>query len=306
MFDVIIIGGGAAGLTAGIYTARKLLKTLIISPEWGGQTNLTSHIENYPGAVSINGPELMASFKDSAKKFGCEFADEKLIKISKNEDKSFKLICESNKEFKSKTIILTYGKVARKLNISGEDKFFGRGLSTCVTCDGFFYRDKTVAVIGGGNSAVEGALELSNISKKVYLVHRRNEFRADEITVKNLKNHSNLTVLLNHFPIEIKGDKFVTALVVKDNQTEKLKTIDLDGVFSEIGYVVDSSMVKDLVKINEKNEVIVNDLQETSCKGIFAAGDLTPSQFKQTVIAAGEGAKAALQAHLYLTSAKHE
>jgi len=180
----------------------------------------------------------------------------------------------------------------------------GRGVSTCVTCDAPLYRKRPVAIIGGGNSAVEGALELAELTDKVYLIHRRDKFRADEITVEKLKSNKSITLELNSITKEIKGDKNVSGIVIENLITKNSKEIKVDGAFIEIGYVVDTKMVEHLVKLNEAKEVVKNGRCETSCSGIFAAGDVTDTPYKQTVISAGEGATAALECYRYLTGAK--
>ncbi|MBI2661480.1 thioredoxin-disulfide reductase [Candidatus Woesearchaeota archaeon] len=301
MYDVIIIGAGAAGLTAATYTCRKMLKTLIVSYDIGGQTSMTNNIENYPGTGSMSGPELMERFKNEAVGFGAELKMGKVAKVEKIREKQFRIALDTGETYESRALILAYGKVSRKLDVPGEDKFMGRGVSTCVTCDAPFFRKKNVAVVGGGNSAIEGVLELAEIASKIYLMHRRDSFRADEITVRKLKKHKNIVQELNSTVMEIKGNKNVEGVAVTNLKTKKSKEIKVDGVFIEIGYVVDTKMVGHLVKLNPAGEVIKNERGETSCKGIFAAGDVTNTPYKQTVISAGEGATAALECYRYLT-----
>ena len=300
MYDTIIIGAGPAGLAAAIYCGRKKLKTAILTIDVGGQGNLTSHIENYPGALPQSGMELMMKFKTQVDQFGAEFIYGKVMGVKKVKN-TFVVVLGNKEKYDAKTIILTYGKVPRRLDIPGENEFFGRGVSTCATCDGPLYKDKEVVIVGGGNSAVEAALDISSYAKKVYLIHRRQEFRADEITVEKLKQNPKVELVLDSVPIEIKGDKFVSSVVVENKITKEKKELSITGLFLEIGYEVDSSMVKDCVKINKKNEIIINSVGETSCAGIFAAGDVTNTPFKQAIIAAGDGARAALQAYTYLT-----
>lgn len=303
MYDVIIVGGGAAGMTAAIYTGRKNLKTLIISMDVGGQTSIPQAIENYPGFDSINGYELMVKFQTQAMRWGAEMINGKVAKADKKKDGTFKLILGNGDKYECRALILAFGKTPRNLGIPGEDKFMGKGVSTCVTCDGPLYRKKTVVVVGGGNSALGGAWELSDVAEKVYLVHRRDEFRGDEVEVDRVKKQKNIEMVLSHIPKEVKGDKFVTGLVVEDVNTGKQKTLEVDGVFVEIGFIVDSEWVSHLVKRNKQNEVITNENTETSHPGIFACGDVTNVVFKQTVISAGEGAKAGLQCYHYLSGA---
>ncbi len=303
MHDVIIIGAGAAGLTAAIYTCRKKLKTAIISIDVGGQTNLTSHIENYPGTGAMHGIELMQRFQKEAIGFGAELIMGKANKVEKT-DNGFKVGLANDEEYECKALILAYGKVPRSLGIEGEERFMGRGVSTCVTCDAPLYKNRHVAVIGGGNSAVEGALELATIAGKVYLIHRRDSFRADEVTVEKLKNAKNIELVLDSMPLKILGDKNVEGISVENIKTKEKKGLKVEGIFIEIGYIVDTSFVRHLVKVNEKKEIIVDDRGNTSCPGIFAAGDITPVLYKQTVIAAGDGSKAALECYRWLTGGK--
>ncbi|MBI2579558.1 MAG: FAD-dependent oxidoreductase [Candidatus Aenigmarchaeota archaeon] len=299
MHDVIVVGGGAAGLTAAIYACRKRLRTLVVTLDIGGQTNLTEHIENYPGYTQKSGPGLMKTFEEQAKAFGTEFVFGKAQKLEKK-DKSFLLTLTNGEKYDGKTVILAYGKVPRTLGIPGEEMYLGRGVSTCATCDMPLFKGKNVAVIGGGNSALEAAELGTKFAKKVYLVHRRDGFRADEITVDKVKSASNVELVLFSVPAEIKGDKFLRHLTVENVNTKKRRTLDVDGVFVEIGYAIDTDFVKHLVELNKEREIIVNDVGETSCPGIFACGDVTQILYKQTVIAAGEGAKAGLSAYAYL------
>lgn len=303
MYDVVIVGAGAAGLTAAIYTCRKKLKTLIVSIDIGGQTNLTSHIENYPATGPMHGVELMRKFQDEAIGFGAELIMGKVNKVDKIEN-SFRIGLANGESYESKALILAYGKVPKSLGIEGEEKFMGRGVSTCVTCDLPLYKNRDVAVIGGGNSAIEGALESATIARKVYLIHRRDSFRADEITVEKLKNNPKIEFVLNSIPLKIIGDKNIEGILAENILTKEKKELKVDGVFIEIGYVVDTSFVQHLVKVNEKKEIIIDERCNTSCPGIFAAGDVTPVPFKQTVIAAGEGSKAALECYRWLTGGK--
>lgn len=303
-YDVIIIGGGAAGLTAAIYTCRKNLKTAVISVDWGGQTNLTSHIENYPGVEPMPGPLLMSKFKDGATRYGAEFINGKVTKVDKK-NTGFTITLSSNETYECRAVILAFGTVPRELGIPGEGKFLGRGLSTCTTCDAPLFKNKIVAVIGGGNSAVEGALELAKVgAKQIYLVHRRNEFRADEITMEQVKKEKTIEFVTPYEPTEITGDKFVNGLKIRQAETKQEKTLSVQGVFKEIGFIVDVSSVKHLVKINERNEIVTDERLNTSVQGIFAAGDVTTVPYKQTVISAGEGAKAALECYCYLSGQK--
>lgn len=301
IYDVIIVGGGAAGLTAAIYTCRKKLKTLVISVDIGGQNLLTESEENYPGYTEMSGPKLMEIFFSQAQKFGANFVSGKANSLKKTKD-IFEVGLTNGEKYYSKIVIIAAGKVARSLGISGEGKFIGRGVSTCSTCDAPFAKDKTAVVIGGGNSALEAAELLTKFAKKVYLVHRRDEFRADQITVDKVKASPKVEMVLNSAPVEIKGDQKVESLVVENVNEKKKRELETDMIFVEIGYIVDTDWLKEFVKRNEQNEIITSRKAETSHPGIFAAGDVTDSPYKQTVTSAGEGAIAALSAYNYLRS----
>ncbi len=298
-YDVLIVGGGAAGLTAAIYTSRKKLKTAIISIDLGGQTLLTNHIENYPGVGKMAGAELMAKFQSQATGFGAEVIMGEVSEI-KEDDKEFAVKLSNGEEYKGKAVIIASGKTARKLGIPGEDKFLGRGVSTCATCDANFFKGKVVAVVGGGNSALEAAELLNEFATKVYLIHRREEFRADEITVDKVKSLEKVEIITSHVPTKVIGDKFVEGLKIKDVNSGEEKTIDVDGVFVEIGYELKTDWLKDIIELNDLGEIKIDDRCRTSHPGIFAAGDVTSVPYKQTVISAGEGAKAGLEAYAYI------
>jgi len=298
MYDVVIIGAGAAGLTAAIYARRRLMKTLVISVDIGGQSLLTEKIENYPGYLDKSGPKLMKIFEKQARDFGAEIIFGYVTKVEKVND-HFKVISNAG-EFETKTVIVAAGKVPRRLNVPGEEKFFGRGVSTCVTCDSPFAKNKVVAVVGGGNSAFEGAEVLSKFASKVYLIHRREEFRADEITVEKVKSLPNVEFILNTVITEMKGDKKLESVVIQNVKTGETKELKVDMVFLEIGYEAKTDFIKHLVEVDNYNQIITNKSAETSCPGIFAAGDITNSPYKQLVISAAEGAIAALSAYNYI------
>lgn len=301
MYDVVIVGGGAAGLTAAIYAGRKQLKTMLVTgPKIGGETTSTNDIQNYPGYEGP-GPALMDKFVVQAKKWGAEFVEKTVKSVTK--DNSFLVELENGEKHESKTVLLCYGRIPNKLNIPGEDKFFGRGVSTCTTCDAPFYKDATTAVVGGGNSAMEGALELATIADKVYLVHRRQEFRADEVTVEKVRKNDKIELVLDSVLTEIQGEKMVTGVKVKNVKTGEIRDIKLDGVFLEIGWKTDTSMVGDLVETNKLGEIVVDKFCHTKTPGLYACGDLTDIPHKQTVISAGMGSVATLEAYKFITGA---
>ena len=299
LYDAIIIGAGAAGMTAAIFTCRKKMKTLLISVDIGGQNLLTENEENYPGYMESSGTKLMKIFETQARKFGAEFVFGKVNKIEKI-DNNFSVRLTNKESYSSRSIVIASGKVPRSLGIPGEDKFFGRGVITCSALRPQEFKGKRVAVIGGGNSAVEAADAISEFSSKTYLIHRRDAFRADEMTVEKIRKKMSVEFVLNSVPLEIKGGDSVESLVVEDVKTGERKEIKTDFILVEIGLMVDVSFANDLVKTNSQNEILTNDLCETSCGGVFAAGDITNAPYKQTVISAGMGATAGLSVYNYI------
>jgi len=301
MFDIIIIGAGAAGLSAAIYTARRGLKTLILSKDLGGQAIRASLIENYPGYFKISGVELMQKFKKQAESYGVKFIFEEVKKIKK-ERENFWVYTSQNK-YVASALILALGLTPRSLGIEGEEKFQGRGVSYCATCDAPLYKGKIVAVVGGGSSALDAALVLTKFAKKVYLIHRREEFRGEKILEEKVRENSQIELILNNKLNRVEGKRRVERIYLTDNYGEE-KELKVDGLFIEIGYKVESDLTRGLVKLNNKGEIIVDKNGQTSEQGIFAAGDVTDSEFKQVIISAGEGAKAALSAFAYLQKRK--
>lgn len=307
IYDVIIVGGAGAGLTAGIYAGRRAMKTLIITKDIGGQVLETNTVENYPGFLEVAGPELMQNFEKQAQKAGAEIIFSTVTSI-KDSSGGFIVIADE-KEYRSRTVILAFGKTPRSLNVPGEETLTGRGVSYCTICDGPLYKNKDVLMVGGGNSALEGALFLSEIAKKVYLVHRRDEFRGFEYMADQIKKKKNVELVLSSVVEKINGDKKVESVLVKYLKNEKLRELKVDGIFIEVGLEVKTDFIKHLVKTDENGQIVINNKSETYYPdtdkirpGIFAAGDLTNTPFKQIVISAGEGARAALQAYNYLHS----
>ena len=302
-FDVIIIGGGAAGLTAAIYTARKKLKTAVITIDIGGQTNLTNHIQNYPGYEEMIGHKLMKKFESEAIQFGAEMIFGKVKEITKQAEQNCKVTLTNDEIYTSKAIIIAVGKVPRELGIPGEQELLGRGIATCTAQDLDKCVNKKVAVIGGGNSALEAALEIAHVAEHVTIIHRRDTFRADEITVDKVKEMQNVTFILKAKPQEIHGKEWVESVTIQNND-KSTQELNVDLMFIEIGYVTATKLVENLVEVNDKGEIVVNERCQTSQEGIFAAGDATTVPFKQTVISAGEGAKAGLECYRYLSGGK--
>ncbi|MEM7825748.1 MAG: FAD-dependent oxidoreductase [Candidatus Aenigmatarchaeota archaeon] len=307
MYDLIIIGGAAAGLTAGIYAGRRRLKTLILTKDIGGQASLAFQVENYPGFLKTSGFELMQNFYKQAVNSGVEIIFEEVLNIEENGGNY--LVKTGKKEYETKAVILAFGKTPRSLNVPGEKEFIGKGVSYCAICDLPLFKDKTIAVVGGGNSALDAALNGSEVASKVYLIHRRNEFSGFEELVERVKKKDNVELVLNSIVKEIKGKKFVESIIIKDVLTGEEKEMKVDGVFIEIGFETKLDFIKSLVKIDKNNQVVVNKKCETFYPdkeeirpGVFAAGDLTDSPFKQIITSAAEGAKAALQAYNYIKS----
>jgi len=290
MYDVIIIGGGPAGLSAGMYASRLGAKTLLLEKLMpGGQITLSSEIENYPGVCEVkSGIELMACWPNQAQKFGCEIKNEEVIKIEKQENF---IIKTPTNEYIAKNVIIATGSTHKKAGFEGEVDFIGKGVSYCAVCDGFFYKDKVVAVIGGGDTALEEALYLSKIAKKVYLIHRRDKFKAAPKTQERVFNTPNIEIIFNETVKKVFGKEFVEGIILSSN-----KSLNVDGVFVFVGMQVNNELVKDLVELNEHGEVKVDLKMQTSLQGMYAAGDIREDSVKQVVSAAGDGAVAAINA----------
>lgn len=303
IYDLIIIGGGPAGLTAGIYASRRNLKNLIITKDIGGQASTTNWVENYPGYDKVGGFELMQKFQKQAESFGSQFKYEEVATVTKVAEK-FLIKTVAGNNYEALALILAFGKTPSNLNVPGEKEFAGRGVSYCATCDGPLYKNKTVAIVGGGNAALESAEYLSQICKKVYLIHRRNEFRGEEVLIQRVKSIANVELLLEKIVTKISGDKFVQKIEIEDVKSQNKQELAVDGVFVEIGHTVDATPIREIVKINEANEIVVDLECQTNETGIFAAGDVTSLKYKQIVISAGEGAKAALSAYKYISQIK--
>ena len=299
IYDVIIIGSGPAGMTAGIYAVRREMKTLIIGRELGGQLIWASEIENYPGFENIKSFELISRMKSQTVKAGVQFKDDEVKKIDKNANGLFTLF--TNKEtFEAKTVIIAMGLSPRRLAVPGEVEFNGRGVSYCANCDGPFYKNRTVAVIGGGNSALDAAEVMSKIASKVYLVHRNEVFRAFETLIEEVKARPNIELVMSADVKSINGGEKVDKLIVLDKTTNSDREILVDGVFIEIGRIASTDLVGDLVDRDEKNQIIAKPNMETKTPGLFAAGDVVSCEFKQITIANGQATIAALSAYQHI------
>ena len=299
VWDVAVVGAGPAGLTAALYAARKNLSTILIALDLGGQVGITHLVTNYPGLPVIEGPELVRMMFEQAYMYGLERMLGERVQNIRVDGRAKVLELVSGKEVKARAVIVASGAEKRRLEIPGESEFAGRGVVYCSTCDGPFYRDKTIAIVGGGNSALEAAVEMSGIAKKVYVVSRR-EWSADEVLKDKAGSAKQVKALVGYEPLEIVGSEMVEQLTLRNLKTGKTRKLKVDGVFIEVGLSPNSDPVLDLVSTNQRGEVIVDEMGDTGVRGVFAAGDVTATKDKQIVIAAGEGAKAALAAFDYL------
>ena len=307
MYDLTIIGGGPAGVAAGVYAARKELRTLFITKDWNSQSTVSEGIENWIGTVKISGADFAKSLEKHLKAYSKEFVDihegESCEKIEKT-DAGFKITVLKNKietEYESKTVLITTGSFRRKLEIKGADIFEHKGLTYCASCDGPLFADMDVVVVGGGNAAFESAAQLLAYCKSVTLVNRSEKFRADPITIDTVSKNPHFKILTNAVPKEVKGDKFVKGFVYTDKTTGKDMELPVSGIFVEIGSLPTTYFAKDLVKLNESGHVVISPRnQETSVKGIWAAGDATDGLYHQNNIAAGDAVKALEDIYLFL------
>jgi len=297
IYDLIIVGAGPAGVTAAIYAARKELKFTIISPEVGGQLLKTSIIENYPGYQEILGIDLARKFEEHFAEFKFDFHQEEVFALGKTEN--FFSIKSAQSEFKTKSIIWATGSKPKKLEIPREKELTAKGVTYCTTCDGPFFKNKDVVVVGGGNTALESILQLSQIAKKVYVVNLAGEFTGDKILIKKVQKLNNVETFLKTQVLEIVGENVVEGLRIQNKEGKK--TLKIQGVFVNIGYTPQSFLLKKLVKITDYGEIKINAKGETSFPGIFAAGDCTNIAYKQIITSAGAGATAALSAFAYLS-----
>jgi alkyl hydroperoxide reductase subunit F len=301
MYELIIIGGGPAGMTAAVYAARKKINTLLISGDIGGQGLTTWLVGNYMGYQFIEGRELMQKFEEQVKQFPADVKVEvgkRAEKLSRV-DGGFEVRTDRGETYQAKAVIVATGKRPRQLNVPGEKELLGRGVTYCAICDGPIFADVKVAVIGGGNSALEAADDMVKIADHVYLISLT-PLTGDQILVDKVKSASNLTIFLEHEVLEIKGKNSVEGIRIRDLKSKKEKELEVGGIFVEIGLIPNSELAKEMVTLNRLGEIMVDCGSETGVPGFFAAGDVTSVPDKQIVVAAGEGAKAALQAHRYL------
>jgi len=299
MYDLMIIGGGPAGMTAAVYAARKKLNTLLLSKDVGGQVNWTLGIENYMGYQFIEGPELIHKFEEQMKQFPLDMKIGEEVSSLSRTSGGFEARTDSGESYQAKAAIVATGKRPRQLNVPGEEELKGRGVTYCAICDGPLFAGMKVAVIGGGNSALEAADDVVKVADHIYLVSVT-PLTGDQVLIDKVKGADNLTMFVEHEVLEITGEKFVDAIRIRDLKTTQERELEVSGVFVEIGLLPNSGLARGVATLNRPGEIEVNCGSETGVPGLFAAGDVTSVPEKQIVVAAGEGAKAALQAHRYL------
>ena len=300
--DLVVIGAGPAGCSAAIYAVRAGIKTVIaVGAVPGGQLLQTSDIENYAGFVDpVGGFEMMDNMHKQCKRLGVEFTADEIVKLE-GEKTPFILTCADGKQYKAAAVVVATGAKARWLGLPEEEKFKGHGLSACATCDGFFMRGKTVCIVGGGNTAFEDALFLAQFCPQVYLIHRRDAFRADQVTVEKVKNTPNIQLVLNSVPVEIIGTDAVEGVRVKNVKTGVTTDIACSGLFVAVGAVPQTEFLKDsLVALSDSGLVLADERTHTTVEGVFAAGDCADKYYRQAIIAAGTGAKAGIEAAAFI------
>lgn len=303
MYDLIIIGSGPAGLSAAVYGKRAGLEVLVIEKNYmsGGQVLNTYEVDNYLGMPGINGFDMGMQFREHADKLGVEHAEGEVIGI---EDGKVKKVITTDQEYEAYAVILAMGANHAHLNVPGEEKFTGRGVSYCATCDGAFYRSKTVAVVGGGDVALEDAVYLARFCEKVYLIHRRDEFRGAKILQKQVEALDNIEVLYSHTVEEICGGETVRKLVIKDVKSGETKDLVVDGIFIAVGIVPATKWLPDWIEKDEKGYVVATEEGETSVTGIYAAGDIRTKALRQIITAVADGANAAVRAGNYINEVR--
>ncbi len=313
-YDLLIIGGGPAGVAAGVYAARKQLKTIVVAEEFGGQSTVSDGVENWIGTIKISGAELGKQLKEHLDAYKGDVVKvedgtlvESLSKIESNGKKTggatsgFRAVTKGGKEITARAVLIASGAGRRKLPIPGAAEFENKGLTYCASCDGPLFTDADVAVVGGGNAGFESALQLLAYAKSVTLINRSADFKADPVTVQQVLNHPSATILTETDPVEVKGDKFVNGLVVKNSRTGEQKELPVTGVFVEIGVIPSTDFAKDLVELDAFKRVVTDPKnQHTSVEGVWAAGDCTDELYHQNNIAAGDAVKALEDIYLWL------
>lgn len=299
VYDVVIIGAGPAGMTAAVYCARKQLSTLILTKDVGGQTAFSSDIENYLGFSFIRGADLVSRFEEHLKHFPVDVGYEEVVSLEKS-DAVFATRTRPGRDYRSESVIIASGKMPRKLGVEGEDEFVRRGVTYCATCDAPLFPEKDVAVVGGGNSGIDAAIQLTKIANKIYVIEYARELKADAVLVDKAKAAGNVEFLTSHSVTGIYGDMLVTHIGIRDKRTRTERELNVQGVFIEIGLIPNTGFVSQEVTRNKWNEIVVDKACRTNVEGLFSAGDVTDVPEKQIIVAAGEGAKAALSAYSYL------
>ncbi len=299
MYDLMIIGGGPAGLAAAMYAARKRLNAVLVSVDVGGQLNWNSGVENYLGYQFIPGPELIEKFQAQVSQFPIEQKTGSRVVSLKQTDDGFEAATETGARYQARTVVLATGKTPRKLNVPGENDYIGKGVTFCAVCDGPLFAGQRVAVIGGGNSALEAALDMVLIAEHIDIISPR-PFIGDAILIERLNQAKNVTKYIDYEVTSIGGEEFVKRVNIKNTKSGETLYLPVAGIFVEIGLEPSSGIAKGLVPLNKKGEIPVSCINETTVPGLFAAGDVTDVPEKQILIAAGEGAKAVLTAHRYL------
>ncbi len=302
LYDTIIIGGASAGLSAAIYAARQGMKTLVITKDIGGQALLTTDIQNYPGFDMIGGFELTSKFKKQAEYYGTEFVYDEALKISREGDKF--LVKTASKEYSAISLILAFGKTPRDLDVKGETKLKGHGISYCAICDGPLFKGKEVAVVGNGSHALEAMVYLSSVAGKVYYITNAKKLSGEDELLGTINSIRNMEIYLDSVPVSINGEQSVESITFENKTSGEIKTLNLSAIFAEKGYIARSEFVKSLVDLNENKEIPVDKYCKTSTEGVFACGDVTDTPYKQAVISAGQGATAALSAYNYVQKRK--
>ena len=301
IYDLAIIGGATSGLTAGIYAARKKLNAIILTKEIGGQTIQTESIENFPGFENISGMELIGKIKTQVLKYGLPVKSGSGVRVISKKEDMFEVETESGEKITAKSVIIATGKNPRRLNVPGEKEFENKGVVYCSTCDAPLFGGKDVVVVGGGNSGLGSAFDLLKYANNVFVMETADKLRGDELLQEKLKASGKVVFMTNVDVKEIKGTKFVEEVVYFDKKTGEEKTLKAQGLFVSVGWSPSSSFAKGFVEMNEYEEIVINQkTNETSVKGVFASGDVTDIKYKQCIIAAGEGAKAALSVYDYL------
>ena len=298
-YDLVIIGAGPAGLTAGIYASRAKLKTLLLERMMpGGQIATTDLVENYPGFASASGMEISQIMFEQAQKFGTEFSSAEVTELELGE--SDKVVKTAGGEYKAKTVLIATGSASKKMEVPGEDEFIGRGVSYCATCDGPFFEGKTVMVVGGGDAAVEEAIYLTKFAQKVYLVHRRDALRATKFVQEKAFANPKIEFVWDSVVEKINGSEMVENVTVKNVKSGSLQEIVTAGIFIYIGFIPNTQFLQGKVELNEKGYIPTTDQMETSVAGVFAAGDCREKLLRQVVTAAGDGATAAFAAEKFI------